>query len=348
MLSRVDEIFDASDSGTLCTLRWRAMSERQVLIPHMTYGRIRSRLDDLPHDLAVLCWSPTGVTWADGSPVTANQYAPEAGWVAIDTMFSGDFPSFVAALLEPGSVQWVQSCLAGTAAPPLLKLLDAGIRLSNSDAPNAGVAEYVMAAVMHVQHGWTGRSDNQRKAKWVQNGWNEINGTRWLVIGFGSIGAEVAKRARSFGVEVVGARRTKVRDARADEMVTMDRISELLPSANVVILACPLTDETRGLVNRDFLSQMHEDAILVNVSRGPVVDAEELLESLSSGRPGHAILDVFETEPLDPSSPLWDHPGVTITSHIAGAGAGITKRGDEVFLEQLDAYLAGRSLRLEI
>jgi phosphoglycerate dehydrogenase-like enzyme len=324
------------------------MSERQVLIPHMAHDRIRSRLDDLPHDLAILRWSPTGVTWADGSPVPANRYAPEVGWIAIDTMFSGDFPSFAATMLEPGTVRWVQSCLAGIDAPPLLKILEAGIRLSNSDSPNAGVAEYVLAAVMHVQHDWTGRRDNQRKAKWAQSGWSEINGTRWLVVGFGSVGGEIAKRARSFGVEVVGARRTKVRDARADAMITMDRIGEVLPSANVVVLACPLTDETRGLVNEEFLSQMREDAILVNVARGAVVDTAQLLEALSSDRPGHAILDVFETEPLDPSSPLWDHPGVTLTSHIAGAGSGITKRGDEVFLEQLDAYLAGRPLRLEV
>ena len=324
------------------------MSKRQVLIPHIAYDRIRSRLDELPHDVAVLCWSSTGVNWADGSPVAANEYVPEAGWIAIDTMFSGDFPSFAAALLEPGTVRWVQSCLAGIDAPPLLNILKAGIRLSNSDSPNAGVAEYVMAAVMHVQHNWTARRDNQRNAKWAQGGWKEISGSKWVVVGFGSIGGEIAKRARPFGVEVIGARRTKVEDTRADGMVTMDRISEVLPSADAVVVACPLTDETLGLVNSDFLSQMHEDAILVNVSRGPVVDTAELVAALDSGRPGHAILDVFETEPLDPASPLWDHPGITLTSHIAGAGSGIIERGDEVFLEQLDAYLAGRSLRLEV
>ena len=324
------------------------MSERQVLIPQIAYDRIRNQLDELPHELTVLCWSPTGITLADGSPVTPSEYAPEVGWIAIDTMFSGEFPSFAAALLEPGTVRWVQSCLAGIAAPPLLKILDAGIRLSNSDSPNAGVAEYVLAAVLHVQHHWTERRDNQRSNKWVQRGWSEINGTKWLVVGFGSIGGEIANRARPFGVEVVGARRTKVQDPRADEMVTVDQISEVLPLADVVVLACPLTNETRGLVDQHFLSQMRDDAILVNVARGPVVNTGELLKALDSGRPDHAILDVFETEPLDDSSPLWDHPKVTLTSHVAGAGSGIVGRGDQVFLEQLDAYLSGRSLRLEV
>jgi len=109
-----------------------------------------------------------------------------------------------------------------------------------------------------------------------------------------------------------------------------------------------LTDTTRGLVDKEFLNQMKTSSILVNVSRGPVVDTGDLLEALNSTGPGRAILDVFETEPLEPLSALWSHDSVTLTSHIAGAGSGITRRGDDVFIEQLNAYLEGRELRLEI
>lgn len=332
------------------------MSKRQVLIPLMAYERIKSRLETSSHEVDVVCWSSSGVTWPDGSQVTGSDYQPEVAWIPIDLMLSGkstgmpggDFVSFVDAVLEPETVQWVQSCLAGTDAPPLQKILSSGIRLSNSDSPNAGVAEYVMASIMNVIHGWPQRSDDQRKARWVQKGWTEINGATWLVVGFGSIGAEIAKRARPFGVEIVGARRTKVEDARADRMITMDELTDVLPYADVVVIACPLTDETRGLIDKDFLNQMKTNSILVNISRGPVVNTGDLLEALDSSGPERAILDVFEREPLDASSPLWSHPGLTLTSHLAGAGSGIMRRGDDVFVEQLNAYLEDRELRLEI
>ena len=93
---------------------------------------------------------------------------------------------------------------------------------------------------------------------------------------------------------------------------------------------------------------MRNGSILVNESEGPGTATGDLLEVLDAGRSMRAILDVFDVEPLEPTSPLWNHEAVTLTSHIAGAGSGITKRGDDVFIEQLDAYLAGRELRLEL
>ena len=332
------------------------MSKRQVLIPLTAYERIHSRLESSPHEFDVLCWSSSGVTHSDGSAVAESDYRPEVAWIPIDLLFAAtstgmaasDFVLFAEALVESQTVEWVQSCLAGADAPPLQKILSAGIRLSNSDSPNAGVAEYTMAAIMNVVHGWTQRSDDQRNGTWNQKGWVEINGATWLIIGFGSIGGEIAKRARPFGVEVIGARRTAVEDTRADHMITMDELDGVLPSADVVIVACPLTDETRGLVAKNFLDQMKPESVLVNVSRGPVVDTGDLLDALDSGRSLKAILDVFDIETLDPSSPLWSHGAVTLTSHIAGAGSGIMRRGDDVFIEQLNAYLEGRELRLEI
>ena len=138
------------------------MSKRQVLVPLSVYERIRSRLEDSPHDFDVLCWSSSGLTHPDGSAVTEPDYRPEIAWIPIDLLFAGtspgmttsDFLLFTEAVVECGTVKWVQSCLAGADAPPLQRILSAGIRLSNSDSPNAGVAEYTMAAIMNVVHGW--------------------------------------------------------------------------------------------------------------------------------------------------------------------------------------------------
>ena len=323
------------------------MVKRQILIPSIAFPRVEERLKVLP-ELDIALWSPEAIQRQDGSPISPSELKPEIAWIPIDMFFTGQFLEFVEAFLTPGSVKWVQACLAGTDAPPFHRIREAKIRLSNSDSPNAGVAEYVMSSVLNVVHKWPERQKQQAEERWVQEGWREIGEMKWLVVGFGSIGGEVAKRARAFGAEVVGARRTRVVDDRATKMVTMAEIHNELPDADIVIIACPLNDATRGLVDENFFSQMKPESILVNVARGPVVDTKALLSALDRNELSHAILDVFDVEPLNSGNLLWQHPSVTMTSHIAGAGSGITSRGDNVFIEQLTEYLAGRPLRLEV
>ena len=315
------------------------------MVPASSLPRVRERLDGFD-SLQLLSWSPDGVHDETGAPV--DDPRPEVAWISIDLMFSGQLLDYVEALLAPGSVRWVQGCLAGTDAPPFRRILAAGIRLSPSDAPNAGVAEYVMSTVMQTVHRGVARATAHRERKWLQAPWREINGMTWAIVGFGSIGGELAKRARPFGVTIVGVRRTAVEDHRADRMATLDQLTEVLSEADVVVLACPLTDETRGLAGSAFYRAMRDDAILVNVSRGPVVDDVALMAALDEGQLATAVLDVFDVEPLPHDSPLWDHDKIVLTSHVAGAGSGIVPRGDAVFVEHLGDYLSGRPLRLEV
>jgi phosphoglycerate dehydrogenase-like enzyme len=322
------------------------MIGRQVLMHRDAYQRVADRLAALPHAIDAVLWTTDGFVDRDGKAVTNPQ--PEAAWLSIDLFFTGEFMAMADAVVAAGSVRWVQGFLAGVDAPPFRKLIEAGIRLSNSDAPNIGVAEYVMSALLAHRHGVARRLMNQNRRRWEQRPWPEIGGQRWLIVGFGSIGHEIAKRARPFGVEIIGLRRTRTDDPAADRMATTADLTSELGAAEVVILACPLTDETRGLVDDDFLAAMKRDAVLVNVSRGPVVNDSALIAALDGGEIGAAILDVFEPEPLPEDSPFWNHPKITVTSHVAGAGAGIGPRNDELFVRQLDDYLGGRALRLEI
>ncbi|MGY9075116.1 MAG: D-2-hydroxyacid dehydrogenase [Acidimicrobiales bacterium] len=324
------------------------MTARSLLLTRPAYDMMGRTIESLSHELDVLIWTADAISRPDGTPVDPADARPEAAWVSVDLLFSGEFPDFVDAALALGTVQWFQGCLAGTDAPPFAKIKAAGVRLSNSDAPNAGVAEYVMSSVLHVVHGIGARVAAHRAREWVQVPWREINGMTWAVVGFGSIGGEIAQRAKGFGVEIVGIRRTSVEDDRADRMATMDNLHEELARADVVVLACPLTEATAGMADAAFFAAMKEDSILVNVSRGPVVDTPALLKALDGGAPAMAILDVFDVEPLPEDSPIWDHPNVFLTSHIAGAGAGFVERGAKLFIEQLDGYLAGRPLRLEV
>ena len=335
------------------------MHSRQILLPADDYPRLADRLAALDHDIEPLLWRRDGVSLADGTSIADGagnadadaRFAPEAAWVSISLLFSGAFPAFVDAALAPGTLRWTQACLAGTDAPPFQQLLAAGVALTRSDAPNDAAAEHAMSLVLHTFHKWEERVDRRRAGVWHQIPWREVRGSRWLVIGFGSIGRKLAALARPFGVVVVGARRS-VADAAdlsaVDAMVTMEAIADELPLADVVVLACPLTDETRGLVDAEFLEAMRDGAVLVNIARGPVIDDDALLAALDAGRPATVVLDVFDKEPLPGDSPLWNHPNVVMTSHVGGAGSGMPGRNDDLFTEQLDTYLSGRPLRLVV
>lgn len=335
------------------------MNSPQVLLPADEYGRLADRLAALDHDLTPLLWSRDGVTLPDGSqiadadgmPTGDATYAPVAAWVSIGLLFGGNLAQFVDAALAPGTLRWTQACLAGTDAPPFQQLLGAGVHLSRSDAPNDATAEHTMSLVLHTFHGWEGRIDRRRAGEWLQVPWREVRGSRWLVIGFGSIGRKVAALARPFGAVVVGARRSVAGATdlqAADAMVTMEGIADELPLADVVVLACPLTDETRGLVDAEFLSALRDDVVLVNVSRGAVIDTDDLLAWLDGDRAATAVLDVFDVEPLPEGNPLWKHPNVVMTTHIGGAGSGMASRNDNLFIDQLATFLAGGTPRLGV
>lgn len=159
-----------------------------------------------------------------------------------------------------------------------------------------------------------------------------------LILGYGSIGAAVEERLGGFEVDVVRVAR------RAREGVHgLDELDLLLPQADVVILIVPITDRTRGMVDREFLAGMKDDAVLVNVARGPVVDTDALVEALHSRRI-HAALDVTDPEPLPPGHPLWSAPNLVISPHVGGASSAMWPRAYRLVRAQLERFAAGERL----
>jgi phosphoglycerate dehydrogenase-like enzyme len=167
-----------------------------------------------------------------------------------------------------------------------------------------------------------------------------------LVVGVGAIGGRVAELGKAFGMRVTGLRRNPAKGAAGvDRMVGPDALEEVLPEADVVVLTVPLTNETRDLLSAERIARMKPESVLVNIGRGGTVDEEALAGALADGRLRGAALDVFETEPLPPSSPLWGVRNLLITSHYAGATPRYGERAMALALDNLKRYRAGEPLR---
>jgi len=242
----------------------------------------------------------------------------------------------------------VQSSAAGFENTMFAQLVGKGARLTNNHSQAVGMSEYVLWGVLdYLQRGAQRRAD-QASHSWAPTPFTEISGSRWLVIGFGAIGQAVGRRARAFDAHVTGVRRTTGAQEHADAMATPDQIHDLLPSSDVVALTTPLNAQTTNLVDAAFLARMKPGSVLVNVGRGGLVDEPALLAALETDAPAHAVLDVFQTEPLPADSPFWDHPKVTLTPHSSAMGSGLAARSDALFVENLGRYLSGKPLLNEV
>jgi len=273
---------------------------------------------------------------------------PEAAWLSLDVFAEGLLQRFIDVVDRSPSLRWLQTVHAGLDLPLYANLLVRRVRLCNSHAHAPAIGEFVLGHVLSLlqQHEHVRRFQDQRR--WQHLPFRELAGTRWLVIGVGHVGTEVARRALACGAIVAGVRRRAASHDLIEEIVAFPGLRSRLAEADVVVLACPITEETRGLANAGFFAGMQPGSIFVNVARGGLVDEGALLAGLERGRPAYAVLDVASAEPLPPENPLWRHDRVRITAHSAFAGSGTPGRSDLLFLDNLRRYGAGEPLREEV
>jgi phosphoglycerate dehydrogenase-like enzyme len=283
-----------------------------------------------------------------GKKIELKDVRPEIVWLSFDTFIRRQLPAFFEVALGSGTVKWMQSFSAGLDAPQFKSVVDKGIRLTNSDAQAIPIAEYVVANALAELHPIAAHRAAQKDKTWKHVGFREVSETTWLIVGFGHIGQEVAKRAKAFGAKIIGIRRSPSPHPLADQMGTLKGLSSFVPESDVVVLSCALNDTTRDLANEVFFRAMKPGSILVNIARGGVVVDEALLTALDRGAPAVAILDVFRQEPLPATSPYWTHPKVRVSAHTSAAGSGTVKRGDRLFLDNLKRYAAGEKLINEV
>ena len=310
--------------------------------------RVESKLRDLNVPLELYVVDQDGAIRLDGNVVDQSAVRPEIVWASLDTYSGGQFRPFFGVAMENPGVKWVQTFNAGLDLPIFREIVRKGIRLSNSSAQAVAIAEFVMGQVLSEWYPTAQYRTAQTAHEWRRIGFRELSQSSWLIVGYGNIGREIARRVKAFGAHVAGIRRSPKADEFADETCTLAELARLLPAADVVVLACALNDETRDLAGPAFFERMKSSAMLVNIGRGGLVDESALVAALDKGTPSVAILDVFREEPLPASSVLWDRPKIRISAHTSPAGSGTLARGDKLFLDNLALYARGAKLINEI
>lgn len=240
--------------------------------------------------------------------------------------------------LPPGVARVLQSQTLGYDG--VVDTLGPGYLYCNAvEVHEASTAELAVGLMIAERRGIPTFVDAQRTGRWAHGPQPGLAGSRVLLLGTGGVGEQLRLRLAPFEVEL-----TRVgRRARDDEHGTIhgaDELARLLPGADIVALAVPLDETTRGMVSHDFLARMKDGALLLNVARGPVVDTAALVEAVARGRI-HAALDVTDPEPLPPDHPLWSAPTVTITPHVGGYTGAMAPRIRRVIQRQVELLAAG-------
>jgi phosphoglycerate dehydrogenase-like enzyme len=256
-------------------------------------------------------------------------------------------------LKDARKLKWIHSTAAGVAQLMYPELRDSGIMVTNpSGIFSVPMAEHTIGLLLALARNFPDSVRGQDRSAWVQQElWDkpqhltELNGQVLLIVGFGSIGREVARRARAFDMRVWGVTRSGEGDRTlAQKIVAAKDLNAVLPEADYALIAAPETRETKHLIGEAELARMKPGARLINVGRGSLLDETALIRALESGKLGGAALDVTPTEPLPAESSLWKAPNLLITPHTSAVSDRLWHRETALLLELLDLWFAGKEL----
>ncbi|MFF8972170.1 2-hydroxyacid dehydrogenase [Streptomyces sp. NPDC014995] len=306
---------------------------------------------DLPNDV----WLPLPPDGIDGLPEGPNYLFWDG-----DEDFPADparcvyyvvpYMKPVEVVLRPlphlSAVQVVQTLSAGVDnVLPGIDALPPGVRLCNARGVHeASTAELTLTLILASLRGVPDFVRAQDRGEWLAGFRPALADRTVLIVGYGAIGSAIEDRLVPFEVARVARVARSQRTTARGPVHPLTELPALLPEADVVVLATPLTETTRHLVNADFLARMKDGALLVNIARGQVVDGKALLTELESGRLT-AALDVTDPEPLPPGHPLWTAPGVLISPHVGGPTSAFRPRAERLLKEQLRRFVNQEPLR---
>ena len=247
-------------------------------------------------------------------------------------------------------LKWMQTHSAGVDNLRYPELIDSNVILTNAKivmGPN--IADHAFAMLLAITRKINVATADKTEGAWRRGNFAEklieLDSKTAVIIGMGGIGMQIAQRAKGFGMEVIGIDPKDIPlSPLIDKMVTPDRLNEVIPEADVVFVAAPLTDESRGMMGPAQFDAMKRDSYFIAVSRGPLYQMPALVKALDSGKLAGAGVDVTDPEPLPAGHALWKFPNVVITPHVAGQGDVMPKRRMEVFKENIKRFGDGRPM----
>lgn len=279
----------------------------------------------------------TALTFAGGP-----EAVPEG--LEVDAVIAPTLPWLPEALARLSRYRWIHFLSAGVERiwdMPFPK--DNLLLTKSSGVHGAPMSEYAIGAMLYFAKSFDRFNEQSRQKRWERCWLGELTGRTAMVLGMGHIGAQVARRAQAFDMRVIGVQRNPRAHEHADEVIALDAVDERLPEVDYLIVSLPLTADTRHQVRQPQFQRLKRGAVLVDISRGGVVDQQSLTQALDTGRLRGAAVDVFEQQPLPAESPLWNRENVLVTPHVSGTSPHYMERALEIFIRNARAMEQGQS-----
>ncbi|MFQ3546261.1 D-2-hydroxyacid dehydrogenase [Halobacillus rhizosphaerae] len=243
-------------------------------------------------------------------------------------------------------LKWIMVLSAGMDRMPFEEIEERGITVTNVRGIHARpMAEYAISMLLQVSRQAKTLIAQETKHQWDRTPvLNEINNRTMVLLGTGAIAQETARLAKAFHMKTIGVSKSGNAKPHLDETYTVEELKDVLPEADFVVAVLPSTEETRYLMNKSHFQMMKESSLFLNMGRGDLVSSTDLLEAIRNKEIAHAVLDVFEEEPLPQEHPFWEEENVTVTPHHSGISPHYVPRAFEVFDENLERYLKQEEL----
>jgi len=264
--------------------------------------------------------------------------------------------TFYDLLLSSPDLRWVQIHSAGADRQIYLDLMKQGVTISGSSGVNAPVVmQNAIAGILMLARKFPQMLKAQTEHRWdslINYPLPEdLSGQTAVIVGRGPIGDAITKALHVFGVKTISVgfnAALKENQQSIDDVIHISQLHQVLPQAQWLILACPLSNDTRGVIDHTAFNLLPKGAHIINIARGEIINEPDLIAALQSKKLGGAYLDVFASEPLDPASSLWDMENVIATPHSAGHSAGNEQRVLELFVKNLHLFAQGQVLKNQI
>lgn len=264
-----------------------------------------------------------------------------------------ELAGFDAVVRKSPGLKWLQIHPAGAERPIYRELRARGVTVTTASGATAvTVSHSVLGALIAINRRFPLLADAQRRHAWEprlgERSPRDLKGQCAIIVGMGPIGRNIAALLKVLGMTSIGVRRSAEPAMAFERVIAYADLPSVLPQADCLILCCPASPLTRGIANGAVFSAMPAGSLFINVSRGEIAVEKDVIAALQSGHLAGAYLDVFEREPLDPASPLWDMPNVLISPHTASHSLGQNEAIFEIFLDNLARFRAGQSLRNDV